>query len=123
MSVQKILIIDDNKEIQSIAREYLEFEGFEILSAHNGMEALELLAEGNLPDLILLDLVMPKMDGVEFMHLKKSDSRISDIPVILLSGLAEEAQHVKPEGRVQKPFGMSTLSKAISEVFARLALA
>ena len=119
MGIQKILVVDDNVEIQNIAREFLESEGFQVQCAPNGKEALELLLKGAAPDLILLDLVMPKMDGVEFMKIRKQNPEISSIPVILLSGMADEAQNVTPDARVPKPLLLSTLSKAIAEVMAK----
>ena len=74
------------------------------------------------PDVMTLDINMPEMDGVEFMAAQKANSKISSIPVILLSGIAEEAKNVRPFGRVQKPFAMAALSKAISDVFESLGL-
>ena len=82
--MEKILAIDDEEDILNLIRDILSAEGFEVetsLSAEYGITLLERYS----PDLILLDLMMPGMDGWEFLRIIKSDDRFKDIPVILLT--------------------------------------
>jgi len=82
--VEKILAIDDEEDILSLVRDILTAEGFEVetaLSAEYGITLLERYT----PDLILLDLMLPGMDGWEFLRIIKSDERFKDVPVILLT--------------------------------------
>ena len=82
--MEKILAIDDEEDILSLVRDILTAEGFEVetaLSAEYGITLLERYT----PDLILLDLMLPGMDGWEFLKIIKSDERFKDVPVILLT--------------------------------------
>lgn len=82
--MEKILAIDDEEDILSLVRDILTAEGFEVetaLSAEYGITLLERYT----PDLILLDLMLPGMDGWEFLRIIKSDERFKDVPVILLT--------------------------------------
>jgi len=82
--VEKILAIDDEEDILNLVRDILTAEGFEVetaLSAEYGITLLERYT----PDLILLDLMLPGMDGWEFLRIIKSDERFKDVPVILLT--------------------------------------
>ncbi|HDI82989.1 hypothetical protein DRQ23_04425 [bacterium] len=82
--MEKILAIDDEEDILNLIRDILSAEGFEVetsLSAEYGITLLERYS----PDLILLDLMLPGMDGWEFLRIIKSDDRFKDVPVILLT--------------------------------------
>ena len=82
--MEKILAIDDEEDILNLVRDILTAEGFEVetaLSAEYGITLLERYT----PDLILLDLMLPGMDGWEFLRIIKSDERFKDVPVILLT--------------------------------------
>ena len=81
-----ILLIEDANELLQLLKSILEMKGFRILSANNGEDALELLRNNpELPDLILLDMMMPIMSGQQFMEKKNQDLRIAAIPVVLLT--------------------------------------
>lgn len=82
----KILIIEDNKDIQEIYKHSFEKDGFEVLLEDNGLDGLARAAE-KMPDIILLDLMMPKMDGFEFLkELKKNQL---NIPVVVCSNISD----------------------------------
>lgn len=81
----KLLIVEDDPDIIEVLSELLETEGFEISRARNGREAFEILKDGPLPCLIFLDLMMPVMNGSEFLQLKNASSEFSHIPVVLMS--------------------------------------
>jgi CheY-like chemotaxis protein len=84
--MKKILIVDDNISFIGALKEVLTITGHEVVTANNGSEALELLAGMKvLPLLIILDLIMPVMNGFEFRNLQLTDQRIAKIPVILLT--------------------------------------
>ena len=86
----RILICDDEKDIVSALRIYLEAEGYETLSAANGKEALALLAE-NTVHLVLLDIMMPEMDGISALSRIRE---LSNVPVILLTAKSEDTDKV-----------------------------
>lgn len=88
MAKQKILIVEDDGFLASIYAQKLEVEGFDVVFATNGEDGLK-LAEKDRPDLILLDLLMPKMDGFEFLEKAKADAGLKAIPVLVLTNLGQ----------------------------------
>lgn len=83
---KKILIIEDDKDILETLQELLESQGYLIALAENGLDALKVLRDSlQLPDLILLDYMMPEMDGASFRVEQIKDRRISEIPVLLMT--------------------------------------
>ncbi len=84
-----ILVIEDTELLRRMYSDRLEQEGYRVLTAPDGAEALTIL-RSNAPDLILLDLLMPRMSGLEVLDLIKQDPRRRDIPVIILSNLGQE---------------------------------
>ena len=106
-----ILVIDDDPDILEALSEILESEGFGIHQARNGLEALELL-EPLHPDLILLDLMMPVMDGWEFAERIRGRPDWAQIPVIVLSAdrnVGDKARKLGAVGYLAKPFELSEL--------------
>jgi len=89
----KILLVEDSKVVQQMYRNKLTFEQFQVLTADNGMEAIKVLSQEK-PDLILLDLMMPIMDGYKVLQVVKTDPKLSDIPVLVFSakGQPEEVE-------------------------------
>ncbi len=89
----KILLVEDSKTIQQMYRNKLTFEQFQVLTADNGMEAIKILSQEK-PDIILLDLMMPVMDGYKVLQVVKTDTKLSDIPVLVFSakGQPEEVE-------------------------------
>jgi two-component system alkaline phosphatase synthesis response regulator PhoP len=86
---QKILIVDDEQDILELIRHTLNKEGFEVHVAVNGQQAIE-KTKKLLPDLILMDVMMPVMDGMEACRLIKDDASIKDIPIVFLTARSEE---------------------------------
>jgi CheY-like chemotaxis protein len=85
-----ILIVEDSPDLQILLRELLESSGYAIECTSNGKEALSLLASSKeLPQMILLDLRMPVLDGIGFCLKQNSDPRLCNIPVILMSGVQD----------------------------------
>lgn len=117
----KILVVDDKFSVQRLVGEYLEEQGYAVVTANNGREAL-VVARNEEPDLILLDIMMPEMDGYEFI---KTFRREHDIPVILLTAKLEELDKViglelGADDYITKPFGMKELVARIRAVLRRV---
>ncbi len=91
--MSKILLVDDEADILEFLKYNLELEGYEITTALNGKEALEKLTEST--DLVILDLMMPVLDGFEVIERMKKDSRFKDIPVIFLTAKNGEISEIK----------------------------
>jgi CheY-like chemotaxis protein len=82
-----ILIVEDDADLRDMMAQLLLLEGFSAQAVGNGREALDYLREGDPPDLILLDLMMPVMDGWEFRRAQRRDPKVANVPVIVLSAL------------------------------------
>lgn len=112
MTQKEILIVEDDPNIQDVLMLALEFEGYKVVSANNGREALDILPQLN-PGLILLDLMMPIMNGWEFVEkIKKIDS-YKDIPIVVISAYSERAINIECTEFVQKPLELETLLSAV----------
>lgn len=90
---KKVMIVEDDSFVMDIYETKLEKEGYQVSEATNGMEALKKLEkEAVLPDLILLDIIMPYMDGLEFLKKIKGEEKFKNIPVILLTNLSQKEE-------------------------------
>ena len=109
----QILVIDDDKDLRESLVDALIDTGHDVTAAENGAHALRLLrATDPLPRLILLDLMMPVMDGIEFRSQQRADSRLRDIPVVVLSADAavqERAREMGVSGHCRKPVNLTQL--------------
>jgi len=117
---KKILVCDDEPYILLALTDAVEMEGYECVTAINGKEALQKARE-TLPDLIMLDIMMPFMDGFEVCRELKADAATRDIPVIMLTAKSQQVdiQKGKDAGAddyITKPFRPSTLRKKFNEV-------
>ena len=106
----KILVVDDERLIRNVIREYLENEKYEVVEAENGFDALRVL-ETNKVDLIILDIMMPRMDGFETL---KEIRKTKDTPVIMLSAMKEEEDKLSSfnlgvDDYITKPFSVREL--------------
>lgn len=99
---KKILIVDDEKEIVESLKNLLVPRGFDTVSAFDGKEAIEKVREEN-PDLIILDVVMPKMDGFKVCSILSEDAKYKDIPVVMLTAKEEVAD-------IQQGMGLGAVS-------------
>jgi CheY-like chemotaxis protein len=119
--VASILIVDDDPIIRDVLVEALQDEGYDVVSCRDGQEALEAVAEA-VPDLILLDLMMPRVDGWEFRERQLATASLRDVPVIVLTaarGLEEHTATLRPAAAMPKPFNLGTLLRTIEDVLAR----
>ena len=115
MAVGRVLVVDDEEEIRELCRVNLEFEGFEVLEAPGGAQAIE-VARSQRPDLVFLDLMMPGMDGWDVLQALKEDDATAAIPVILLTAKSGEDDQMRgwQEGildYISKPFNPLSLAE------------
>jgi twitching motility two-component system response regulator PilG len=113
----KVMVIDDSKTIRRTAESLLKKEGCEVISAADGFEALSLIADHN-PDIVFVDIMMPRLDGYQTCALIKHNQKFKDTPVIMLSskdGLFDRARGriVGSEQYLTKPFTKEELLGAI----------
>ena len=112
-----ILIVDDDAGIRKLLTIFLNFKGYPAMSVANGAEALAYLQQQlPLPQLILLDLTMPLMDGVAFRQAQQQDPRLMRIPVVVMSAVEEVlAQQVTVEAYLPKPVDFDALLSLVEQ--------
>ncbi|MDB4962916.1 MAG: Two-component response regulator [Myxococcales bacterium] len=112
---RSVLVVDDDADIREVMQLMLERHGYEVKVAADGVEALERLHEGEPPSVILLDLMMPGMNGLEFRAAQLRDPSISEVPVVALTGANNVATHAKASGLevMRKPVPIGELLAAM----------
>ena len=123
MSDAQILVVDDEPDILSVLVYHLSREGYRVTTAINGPGALA-TAEADRPDLIILDLMLPRMDGYEVLQRLRRDERTETIPVILLAARREEEERVKgfqvgADDYIPKPFSAQELTSRVEALLRR----
>lgn len=117
---KKILLIDDEPELVEMVKMRLVASGFDVITAGDGADGLA-KARGEKPDLIILDLMLPKMNGYEVCRLLKFEEKTSKIPIVLFSARAQEADKVAgkdvgADAYIVKPFEPQALMSKIKEL-------
>ena len=118
------LVVDDAPDIRLLADLVLTMAGFTVRAASSGSEALRILAKGDLPDIVLLDVQMPEVDGWETLDRLRKDPRTADLPVVLctVKGLPEDTLKgwtLGCDGYLGKPFEISALVEELEGVLRR----
>lgn len=113
---KRIVVVDDDMEITQIIKSTLKTKGYEVLVAHNGQEGLRLIEETH-PDMVILDLMLPLLSGMELIKRIRRDPRLKDMPVLVMSGISKTTQ--KPEEFWRRGLGADDF---ISKPFDPLAL-
>ena len=121
---KKVLIVDDEQDILEIISYNLIKEGYEIQTAKNGIEALDYSATFK-PDLIILDIMMPKMNGVEVCKILRSKPEYNDTLIIFLTALSDESSQIKgletgADDYISKPISPKVLVSRVNAIFRRL---
>ncbi|MCI8979016.1 MAG: response regulator transcription factor [Lachnospiraceae bacterium] len=118
--MQNILIVEDDMDIQELLREFLKEAGYEVTSASDGIEAMDMFAK-NKYDLILLDIMLPKIDGYGVCELVRKQSQV---PIIMLTALGGEEEQIRGldlqvDDYITKPFSVPILIRKIAAVLRR----
>jgi CheY-like chemotaxis protein len=109
-----ILVVEDDRDLREILGESLELEGYDVVSAEHGQAALQKLETGPRPCLILLDLMMPVMDGWAFRQEILKHPTLADIPVVIMTAAgAERAKTIPSDGVLHKPLAMDAVIEAV----------
>ena len=114
-----VLVVEDEEHIQRLVKIILTKQGHDVVTSSNGEDALEKLDTGLKPHLIILDIMMPGIDGLQVLSKIKQNNNLKDIPVIMLSALAKEnvvIQGIKlgAKGYIRKPFHPKDLIERVS---------
>jgi CheY-like chemotaxis protein len=103
-----VLLVEDDPEVSEAITMTFRKEGHRVLTAPNGREALDQLREGDLPSVVVLDLMMPVMGGVEFLHAARADERLRTLPVVVITS-SEQELPLGAQAIVRKPADMDAL--------------
>lgn len=119
---KKILLVDDETDILQTVQLSLEMEGYEILTACDGKKALD-KAQEHLPDLIVLDVMLPSVDGYQIARILKSNTRSQHIPIIMLTARAQKidrelGERTGADYYMTKPFDLDQFIKKVEELLA-----
>jgi len=121
--MKKILVVDDKPTISNLLVQFLSSQ-YNVETKEDGLEALTWLQQGNIPDLVLSDLQMPNMDGIELIKRMKESGYFKDIPIIVLSSKDSSADRVQclklgAEDYIAKPFNPEELLIRIEKILQR----
>ena len=120
---QTILVVDDEEDLLDLIEYNLKQEGYNVLKAGNGVEGIEMTRKHS-PDLVLLDIMMPKMDGLEVVELMRDDAKLKHIPIIFLTARGDEKTEVEGldkggDDYITKPISTTKLISRIKAVLRR----
>lgn len=115
MNSKNILIVEDDEDIRTAMIEVIENEGYPTMSAPNGAEALKLLRSAPLPCLIFLDMMMPVMNGREFLAEVTKDEKFSEIPIVVVSANAAQANVAGAREFLKKPIDLDTVIRLVEQ--------
>ena len=123
MQAKKLLLIDDEPAVQTLVRLVLEGEGWQVLVARDGLQGLALARERQ-PDVILLDVALPDMSGLEVCRQLKADPSTSAIPVAMLTAMAQEADRrsamaLGADDYITKPWRPAALTTKVTSLLER----
>ena len=119
-SAKKILVVEDNLEMRNIISIRLEINGYKVISAEDGQQALDITKKEN-PDLLILDLMLPKITGFEVCRMLKFDDKYKKLPIIILSALDQQDDREKAvqsgaDAYFIKPFDLELLLSKIKSL-------
>ncbi len=112
-------MVEDDLDLGETVCEILKMSGYRTSHATDGLAALQVLGQGELFDLILLDLMMPRMDGWAFRDAQLRDKKLKDIPVVVISAMGEISKPIKADSVLRKPVSPETLLQTIQNLIRR----
>jgi CheY-like chemotaxis protein len=112
---KSILVVEDDDDIRNAIVDLLETEGYATESAINGRDALNKLGAISKPCLVLLDMMMPIMNGREFLDIAMKDAHLAPIPVLIVSAIADKASTEGSIGFLKKPIDIDVVLKVVSQ--------
>ena len=123
MTKSRVLVVDDDPRLLQIVAMYLAIEGYEVITAHNGEDGLAEISTKR-PDLVILDVMMPGMDGMEACRRIRGNPDTADIPVLMFSALSgdddiERARTAGATNMISKPFNLVGLGTVVRSFFPR----
>lgn len=123
MANKKILVVDDEAQLIDMVKMRLEANGYDVITAYNGQEGLD-KARRESPDLIILDLMLPKIDGYKVCRMLKFDEKYKNIPIILFTARAQQedeklGKEVGADAYITKPFEPQVLLEKIKQLTAK----
>jgi len=118
---KKIMVVDDESDqILSVKQIFEHEEEYEVISAKNGKECLKMLKHKIIPDIILLDIMMPKMNGWDVFKRLKEKNEWKDIPVIIITALGSKErlayENLFPDDHIEKPYDVVDLKKRVAQI-------
>lgn len=116
MTNGEVLLIEDDEEIRFALRDALLSEGYQVIAARNGKEGLDALESGGDISVVLLDLMMPEMNGYEFIGQVRGREDFRKIPLIVVSANAERRRIEGADGVIHKPFDLDRLFESIRNI-------
>jgi CheY-like chemotaxis protein len=119
---RRVLVVDDEPDVLLLCRVNLEFEGYEVVEAADGEQAMQQLRERGF-DVVLLDVMMPKMDGWQVLEAVKADEDLKEIPVVMLTAKVQDQDQIRGWSQgaadyITKPFSPLALSQVLQDVLA-----
>jgi two-component system, OmpR family, alkaline phosphatase synthesis response regulator PhoP len=119
---RRVLVVDDEPDVLLLCRVNLEFEGYEVVEASDGEQAMQRLREQRF-DVVLLDVMMPKMDGWQVLEAVKADDELKELPVVMLTAKVQDQDQIRGWSQgaadyITKPFSPLALSQVLQDVLA-----
>ena len=116
-----VLVVEDDRDLREVLAESLRLEGYEVVEAVDGMDALERIRAGVRPAVVVLDLVMPRMDGRQFLAAVRADRTLAELPVVLVTGTPPRDLAGQVQGILKKPIGTADLLASIARCSSGIA--
>jgi CheY-like chemotaxis protein len=113
-----VLVVEDDLDIREAIQELLYEEGYSVRGAENGADALAQLQHGYRPDLILLDLMMPVMDGWAFCDESANDAAVAEIPIVVVSAVPDRKGPARAQAYLKKPIDFDNLLETVKRLCA-----
>jgi CheY-like chemotaxis protein len=117
--MKRVLVVDDERMIRELVAEALREAGYRVETAANGADALQLMRAAPPPHAIVLDLMMPRLDGTSFVQIMRLDPRLCTVPIVLVTaayGAANAAERIGAQTCITKPFELDALIEAVTRV-------